>query len=98
MVAPPTTDLPVDAIDFGDITLWDRNDWPGRFAALRQHRPVSWHTEPEIPGPTFAPGPGFWSVVGYDDIVHASPHPHAFIPGQPPHLPLSHAARAAVHG
>ena len=35
MVAIPTTDLPVDAIDFGDMSLWERQDWPGMFATLR---------------------------------------------------------------
>lgn len=87
MTATPTTDLPVDAIDFGDVSLWERDDWPGMFAALRTHRPVSWHTEPEIPGLTFAPGTGFWSLVRYDDIVHASRHPEVFVSGQGTNIP-----------
>jgi cytochrome P450 len=87
MAAIPTTDLPVDAIDFGDTTLWERDDWPGMFAALREHRPVSWHTEPEIPGLPFGPGAGFWSLVRYDDIVHASRHPEVFISGRGTNIP-----------
>jgi len=87
VVLTPTTDLPVDAIDFGDMSLWERDDWPGMFAALRQERPVSWHTEPEIPGLTLGPGPGFWSLVCYDDIVHASRHPEIFLSGRGTNIP-----------
>ena len=87
MAAPPTTDLPVEAIDFGDMTLWERDDWPGMFARLRDQRPVSWHTEPEIPGLTVGPGPGFWSLVRYDDIVHASRNPEVFVSGRGTNIP-----------
>ncbi len=87
MVAPPTTDLPVEAIDFGDMSLWERDDWPGMFARLRDQRPVSWHTEPEIPGMTVGPGPGFWSLVRYEDIVHASRNPDVFVSGRGTNIP-----------
>ena len=83
----PTTDLSVDAIDFGDMSLWGRDDWPGMFAALRAERPVSWHTEPEIPGLTFGPGAGFWSLVRYDDVVHVSRHPDVFLSGKGTNIP-----------
>ena len=87
MVPIPTTDLVADAIDFGDMTIWDRDDWPGMFAALRHDRPISWHTEPEIPGLSLGPGPGFWSLVRYDDIVTASRNPDVFISGQGTNIP-----------
>jgi len=87
VTATPTTDLSVDAIDFGDMSLWERDDWPGMFASLRHNRPVSWHTEPEIPGLTLGPGAGFWSLVRYDDVVHASRHPDVFISGQGTNIP-----------
>jgi cytochrome P450 len=87
VTATPTTALPVDAIDFGDMSLWERDDWPGMFASLRHNRPVSWHTEPEIPGLTLGPGAGFWSLVRYDDVVHASRHPDVFISGQGTNIP-----------
>lgn len=87
MVATPTTDLSADDIDFGDVSLWDRDDWPAMFALLREQRPVSWHTEPEIPGMSVAAGPGFWSLVRYDDIVHASRHPDVFVSGQGTNIP-----------
>jgi methyl-branched lipid omega-hydroxylase len=87
VVATPTTDLPVDAIDFGDMSLWERDDWPGMFARLRDQRPVSWHTEPEIPGMTVGPGPGFWSLVRYDDIVQASRTPDVFVSGRGTNIP-----------
>jgi len=69
------------------MSLWERDDWPGMFASLRQNRPVSWHTEPEIPGLTSGPGTGFWSLVRYDDVVRASRPPDVFISGQGTNIP-----------
>jgi len=86
MVAPPTTELAVDEINFGDTELWERSDWDGMFAKLRHERPVSWHTEFEIEG-LGAAGPGFWSLTRYDDIQHASRHPDLFISGKGTNIP-----------
>ena len=86
-VAPtPTTDLPLDQINFGDTELWDRGDWEGMFAKLRRERPVSWHSEPEIEG-LGEPGPGFWSVTRYADVQHVSRHPDLFISGKGTNIP-----------
>ncbi len=87
MVAIPTTDLPVDEIDFGNPELWGRTDWDGMYTKLRSEKPVSWHTEPEVPGLVAIPGPGFWSLVRYDDIVEASRHPDLFISGKGTNIP-----------
>jgi cytochrome P450 len=76
----PTTDLPLDAIRLGSPDVWARPDREGIFAKLRAERPVSFHEEPEFPG--FPKGPGFWSVVRYDDVLRVSRDAETFISGQ----------------
>jgi cytochrome P450 len=80
MIPTPTTDLPVDAIALGGADTWARPDREGMFARLRAERPVSFHEEPEFIG--FPKGPGFWSLVRYDDVVRASRDSDCFISGR----------------
>jgi methyl-branched lipid omega-hydroxylase len=80
MIPTPTTDLPVDAIALGGADTWARPDREGVFARLRAERPVSFHEEPEFIG--FPKGPGFWSLVRYDDVVRASRDSDCFISGR----------------
>ena len=87
MTPTPTTDLALDEIEFGNTELWDRTDWPGMFAKLRHERPISWHTEPEIPGMGMPAGPGFWSLTRYADVQHVSRHPEQFISGKGTNIP-----------
>ena len=65
----------------GDIDLSD----PRTFAAgvpheyfrmLREEAPVQWQEECEIP--VFLPGPGYWALTRYEDIVFVSKHPEVF--------------------
>jgi cytochrome P450 len=55
----------VPAVDLTDLDMWARGVPYEEFARLRYEAPVAWSDEP-------AGGPGFWSVVRYDDIVMAS--------------------------
>jgi cytochrome P450 len=80
MTPIPATDLPVDAIALGAPEIWGRPDREGLFARLRAERPVSFHAEPEFIG--FPKGPGFWSLVRYDDVVRASRDSDTFISGR----------------
>jgi cytochrome P450 len=56
---------PVPAVDLTDLDMWAREVPYEQFARLRCEAPVAWSDEP-------SGGPGFWSVVRYDDIVTAS--------------------------
>jgi cytochrome P450 len=51
--------------DLSDLDLWARGVPYAEFAMLRRQAPVVWCEEA-------APGPGFWSVLRYADIVTAS--------------------------
>ncbi len=83
----PTTDLAVDDIRLGMLDTWTRPDRDGIFAALRAHRPVSFHEEPPyelpagddgVPGPTLPAGPGFWALTRYADVMAVSRDPQTF--------------------
>jgi cytochrome P450 len=56
---------PVSVGDLTDLDTWAREVPYEQFARLRTEAPVAWSPEP-------AGGPGFWSVVRYDEIVAAS--------------------------
>jgi cytochrome P450 len=59
--------VPVDrTVDVGltDLDMWARGVPYDQFARLRDQTPVAWSDEPG--------GPGFWSVLRYNDIVTAS--------------------------
>jgi methyl-branched lipid omega-hydroxylase len=77
-VRPPER-VPLDAIDLGAMEgFWDQPDSfrDGAFFTLRHERPVSFSSEPELPG--FPVGPGFWSVTTFDDVWKVSRQPKAF--------------------
>jgi cytochrome P450 len=61
----------VPAVDLTDLDMWARGVPREEFARLRREAPVAWSDEP-------AGGPGFWSVVRYDDIVTASKDTRTF--------------------
>jgi cytochrome P450 len=56
---------PAHTIDLTDLDMWARGVPYEEFARLRSEAPVAWSDEPDG-------GPGFWSVLRYDDIVAAS--------------------------
>jgi cytochrome P450 len=55
---------PTSTVDLTDLDRWARGVPYEQFARLRRQAPVTWCEEPG--------GPGFWSVLGYEDIVTAS--------------------------
>ncbi len=52
-------------VDLTDLDMWALGVPYDQFARLRSEVPVAWSEEPDG-------GPGFWSVLRYDDIVTAS--------------------------
>ncbi len=75
--AIPTTSLGVDEIHLGDLAQWMRPDREGIFAKLRADAPVSFHEEPDYTDPVtgialMPPGPGFWALTRFDDVMAAS--------------------------
>ena len=83
----PEYSVPAAEIDFGDFTVWPETEL-GReamFAKMRRERPLSFHSEPEFD--TFPAGPGYWSLVKYDDVLFASRNPELFISGQGTNVP-----------
>jgi cytochrome P450 len=73
--------IPLDQIWLADWRIWARQlDRYELFRRLRAERPVSWHAEVTFEG--FPPGPGYWSVVRYDDVRAVSRDNETFCNGQ----------------
>src|SRR3989442_1355324 len=81
----PTTDLALDDIQLGELSLWLRADREGIFTKLRAERPVSFHAEGDFPG--VPRGPGFWAVTRYADVVRASMDAESFVSGHGVSIP-----------
>ena len=65
----------------GDIDLSDPKTFASGvpheyFRVLREEAPLHWQDECEIP--VFLPGPGYWALTRYEDIVFVSKHPEIF--------------------
>jgi cytochrome P450 len=78
--------LSVDDIDLSDIEFWAA-PWSQREAAfktLRQQRPIAFYEESEMPESaiTLPPGPGYYAITRYHDIVEMSRHPELYCSGQ----------------
>jgi cytochrome P450 len=56
---------PTPTVDLTDLDMWARGVPYEQFARFRREAPVAWSEEQDG-------GPGFWSVLRYDDIVTAS--------------------------
>jgi len=72
--------IDVDSVNLADMDFWKRPDRDESFAALREHKPLSWHEFPE--GSPEYGCKGFWSVVRYDDITAVSGDAKTFISGE----------------
>jgi hypothetical protein len=79
-VVLPDFDVPADAVDFGKTWPENELDREAMFAEMRREKPLSFHTEPAYE--SFPRGPGYWSLVKYDDVLFASRNPELFISGR----------------
>ncbi len=81
---------PADSIDLSDLAFWDRpiEEREAAFAALRKHKPISFHKEfeppPELPLPR---GPGYWAITKHADILEVSRTPEVFCSGKGTNIP-----------
>ncbi|HXQ76497.1 MAG TPA: cytochrome P450 [Acidimicrobiales bacterium] len=78
--------LSVDDIDLSDLEFWAA-PWAHReagFKTLRRQRPIAFFAEAEMPESAIAlpPGPGYYAITRYHDIVEMSRHPELFCSGQ----------------
>jgi cytochrome P450 len=77
----------VDDIELSNLDFWQK-PWSVReeaFATLRRERPIAYFPDPEIEVETFVPippGPGYYAVTRYADVVEISRHPEVYCSGQ----------------
>ena len=90
-VAPELLDPSVDpdSFDLSDPLFWlkPRSFREGAFHALRQQQELRFSKEIEFVDSPFPVGPGYFSLVNYDDVWHASRNPHLFISGRGSNIP-----------
>jgi len=87
---PDTSGIDLDQLDFTvepDMATWDGG--AAKRAAIwkkfRDERPVTFLPEPAIPD--FQPGPGFWSITRFSDLVHVSRNSDIFVSGLGTNIP-----------
>jgi methyl-branched lipid omega-hydroxylase len=79
--------LRLDDIDLSNFEFWEQ-PWDVReaaFAALRADRPIAFFEEPEIEVETvipIPPGPGYYAITRYADVVEISRHPELYCSGK----------------
>jgi methyl-branched lipid omega-hydroxylase len=74
--------LPLAEIDLASVDFWNAGPEhrEAGFATLRREAPVRFFGEFVAEG--FPPGPGYWALTRYDDIVEASRRPDLFCSGR----------------
>src|SRR4051812_44558076 len=79
----PALDIAAEDIDLSALELWLEPDAyrEAIFKKLRDDLPVSFHAEPDY-GDLFPPGPGYWALTRYDDVVFASRNADLFVSGR----------------
>jgi cholest-4-en-3-one 26-monooxygenase len=74
--AAPSAGLHPGDIDLSDPRTFAGGVPHGYFDVLREQDPVHWQEEYELP--VFLPGPGYWALTRYEDVVFVSKHPEIF--------------------
>ena len=74
-------DAPGASLRPGDIDLSDPKTFQAGvpteyFRLLREQAPVHWQEECKLP--VFLPGPGYWALTRYADVIFVSKHPEIF--------------------
>ena len=80
----PTHALSVDEIDPSDIEFWARplDEREGAFLTLRTEKPLGFFAEPDASEVGIPPGPGYYAVTKYQDIIDISRQPDVFCSGK----------------
>lgn len=78
------TVLAADQIDLADPDFWTRPlpEREGAFLTLRNEKPMGFWAEPDTRPAGIEPGPGFYAVTRYDEIVEVSKSPERFCSGK----------------
>ena len=80
----PKQSLSVDAINPSEMDFWclPLNEREGAFLTLRNEKPLGFFAEPDTRAAGIEPGPGYWAVTRYQDILDVSRQPELFCSGK----------------
>jgi cholest-4-en-3-one 26-monooxygenase len=76
LIVEPPSDLRPGDIDLSDPKTFLDGVPHDYFRVLREQAPVQWQEECKLP--VFLPGPGYWALTRYDDVVFVSKNPDIF--------------------
>ena len=76
MTVEPSAELRPGDIDLSDPKTFLDGVPHDYFRVLREQAPVQWQEEFKLP--VFPPGPGYWALTRYDDVVFVSKNPDLF--------------------
>ena len=74
----PGSDLRPGDMDLSDPKTFLEGVPHDYFRVLREQAPVQWQEECKLP--VFLPGPGYWALTRYDDVVFVSKNPTSSLP------------------
>ena len=80
----PIQSLAVDDIHLSELDFWSLplNEREGAFLTLRNDRPLGFFPEPDTRPAGIEPGPGYWAVTRFQDILDISRQPEVFCSGK----------------
>lgn len=80
----PARTMSADEVNLSDLEFWTKppEEREAAFAALRRERPIAFFEEPDFGLDLLEPGPGYYALTRYQDIVDASRQPELFCSGQ----------------
>jgi methyl-branched lipid omega-hydroxylase len=84
MTIKPEYKWTADEVDLSDLEFWTTplEVREGAFEVLRKERPRPFFTEPDFGIDLIKPGPGYYALTRYQDIVDASRQPELFCSGR----------------
>ncbi len=72
-------DIHLSELDFWSLPLAERE---GAFLTLREQKPLGFFPEPDTTAAGIEPGPGYWAVTKFQDILDVSRQPELFCSGK----------------
>ncbi len=80
----PNQTLSVDEIMLSELDFWELplTEREGAFLTLRMEKPLGFFVEPDTTAAGIEPGPGYWAVTKYQDILDVSRQPELFCSGK----------------
>ena len=84
LIVQPIRSLAVNDIQLSELDFWSLPlpEREGAFLTLREEKPLGFFPEPDTTAAGIEPGPGYWAVTKFQDILDVSRQPELFCSGK----------------